>query len=88
MNNTKLNVYKKVLQELCEKYSRAAACIKERIEELCSENKLLVKEVAYLFMNDYGTFKTETSSFKKKIYKHHFECSVITLIHFYNNSII
>ena len=56
MNNTKINVYKKVLQELCEKFNGAEAYIKERIEELCSENKLSVGEVTYLFMNDYNNF--------------------------------
>ena len=52
INNTKINVYKKALQELCEKFNGTEAYIKERIEELCSENKFLVKEVTYLFMND------------------------------------
>ena len=56
MNNTKINVYKKVLQELCEKFNGAQGYIKERIEELCSENKLSVKLVTYLFMNDYNNF--------------------------------
>ena len=61
MNNTKINLYKKVLQELCEKFNGAEGCIKERIEELCSENKLSVEEVIYLFMNDYNNIKGETS---------------------------
>ena len=56
MNNTKINVYKKVLQELCEKFNGAEGYIKEGIEELCSENKLSVKLVTYLFMNDYNNF--------------------------------
>ena len=56
MNNTKTNVYKKVLQELCENFNGAEGYIKERIEELCSENKLSVEEVTYLFMNDYNNF--------------------------------
>ena len=56
MNNTKLNVYKKSLQKVCEKFSGAEQYIKERIEELCSESKLLVDEVTYLFTNDYNNF--------------------------------
>ena len=56
MNNTKINVSKKVLRELCEKFNGAEVYIKERIEELCSENKLSVEEVTYLFMNDYNNF--------------------------------
>ena len=35
--NTKLNVYKIVLQEVCEKFSGAEEYIKKRIEELCDE---------------------------------------------------
>ena len=56
INNVKINVYKKVLQELCVKFNGAEAYIKERIEDLCSENKLSVEEVTYLFMNDYNNF--------------------------------
>ena len=56
MNNTKINVYKKVLQELCVKFNGAECYIKKRIEELCSKNKLSVEEVTYLFMNDYDNF--------------------------------
>ena len=48
MNNTKINVYKKVLQELCEKFKGGKGYIKERIEELFSKNKLSVEEVTYL----------------------------------------
>ena len=56
MNNTKINVSKKVLRELCEKFNGAEVYIKERIEELFNENKLSVEEVTYLFMNDYNNF--------------------------------
>ena len=58
MNNTKLNVYKKVLQEVWEKFNGAEDFIKERIEELCSNGKLSVEEVTYLFMNNYSNFKS------------------------------
>ena len=57
MNNTKTNLYKKFLQELCEKFDGAEFYMKERIEELCSEKKLSAQEVThlfYLFMNHYG----------------------------------
>ena len=56
MNNVKISVYKKVLQELYEKFNGAEAYIKERIEEFCSENKLSVEEITFLFMNDYNNF--------------------------------
>ena len=45
MNNTKITLYKKVLKELYEKFNGAETYIKERIEELCSKNKLSVEEV-------------------------------------------
>ena len=57
MSNTKLNVYKKVLQEVCEKFNGAENFIKEKIEGLCCSNGILsVEEVTYLFMNDYNNF--------------------------------
>ena len=37
--NTKLNVYKIVLQEVCEEFNGAEEYIKKRIEELCDEKK-------------------------------------------------
>ena len=67
MSNTKLNVYKKGLQKVCEKFNGAEQYIKERIEELCSESKLLVDEVTYLFTNDYRTFKAVYLKFYKII---------------------
>ena len=56
MNNTKIIIYKKVLQEVCEKFNDVEAFVKERIEELCNEKKLSAEEVTYLFMNDYNNF--------------------------------
>ena len=53
MSNTKLNVYKKFLQEVCENFSGADQYIKERIEVLCSESKLSAEEVTHLFTNNY-----------------------------------
>ena len=52
----KLNVYKKVLQKVCENFDGAEEFIKEKIEEICSNGKLSVEEVTYLFMNDYDNF--------------------------------
>ena len=56
MSNSKLNFYKKVLQEVCEKCNSAEDFIKGRIEKLCSNKKLSAEEVTYLFMNDYDNF--------------------------------
>ena len=48
MNNTKINIYKIVLQEVYEKFNGTEPYIKERIEELCNEKKLSAEEVTYL----------------------------------------
>ena len=53
MNNTKINIYKKVWQEFCEKFNDAEAFARERIAGLCNEKKLSTEEVTYLFTNDY-----------------------------------
>ena len=37
MANSKLNVYKIVLQEFCEKFRGTEEYIKEKIEQLCDE---------------------------------------------------
>ena len=39
MNKSKLNIYKKVLNEVCEKL------IKQKIEEICCQEKLSMEEV-------------------------------------------
>ena len=56
MNNTKLNVYKKVLQKVCKEFDGAKEFIKDKIEEICSNGKLSKEEVNYLFINDYDNF--------------------------------
>ena len=56
MNNTKLNVYKKVLQKVCKEFDGAKEFIKDKIEEICSNGKLSKEEVTYLFINDYDNF--------------------------------
>ena len=56
MTNAKLNVYKVVLQDVCEKFNGTEEYIKKRIEELCSEKKLSAEEVTYLFTNNYTSF--------------------------------
>ena len=53
MTNTKLNVYKTVLLEVCEKFNITEEYIKKRIGELCNEKKLSAEEVSYLFTNNY-----------------------------------
>ena len=60
MNYVKLNVYKKVLQEVCEKFDGAEEFIKEKIEEICTNGKLSVEEVTYFLWKIMTTFKTET----------------------------
>ena len=56
MSDTKLNVYKKVLQDVCEKFNGAEQYIKERIDELCSESKLSIDQVSYFFNESLQQF--------------------------------
>ena len=56
MNSTRIIIYKKVLQEVCEKFNDVETFVKERIEDLCNEKKLSAEEVTYLVHNDYNNF--------------------------------
>ena len=51
MSDTKLNVYKKVLQDVCEKFNGVEQYIQERIKELYSESQLSVDEIK-LFVHE------------------------------------
>ena len=54
MANKKLNLYKIILQEVCEKFNGTEEeYIKKRIEKLCNEKKLSPEEVTYLFTNNH-----------------------------------
>ena len=48
MNSVKLNVYKKVLQEVCEKFDGVDEFTKDKIEEICCNEKLSM-ERGHLF---------------------------------------
>ena len=45
VNNAKFNVYKKVLQEVCKNFDAAKEFIRDKIEEICINEKLSVEEV-------------------------------------------
>ena len=45
-----------MLQEVCEKFDRAKEFIRDKVVDICSNEKLSVEEVTYLFMNDYYNF--------------------------------
>ena len=72
MNNTKLNVYKKDLREVCEKLKGAEQFIKEIIEQLCSNQSCQWKSYLIYLRTIKTTFKAETSCVLLKSYKHHF----------------
>ena len=55
MSNTKLNVYKKVLQEVCEKFNGVEQYVQERIKELYRESQLSVDEIK-LFVHEWLLF--------------------------------
>ena len=45
INNAKLDVYKKVLQEVCQNFVVAEEFARDKIEEICCNEKLSVDEV-------------------------------------------
>ena len=47
MNNAKLNFYKKVLQEDFQSFVGAEDFIRDKIDEICCNEKLSVEEVTY-----------------------------------------
>ena len=47
MNSAKLNVYRKVLQEIWEKFDGAEGFIRDRIQQICCNKKLSAEEVTY-----------------------------------------
>ena len=42
-----------MLQEICKKFDGAEEFIKDKIEEICSNGKLSMEKVSYMFINDY-----------------------------------
>ena len=42
-----------MLQEVCKKFDGAEEFIKDKIEEICSNGKLSMVKVSYMFINDY-----------------------------------
>ena len=49
MNTAKLNVYKKVLQEVCKNFVGAKEFIRDKIEDICCNEQLLSVEEVNLF---------------------------------------
>ena len=56
MNNAKLNVYKKVLHEVYEKFDGVKEFVKDKTEEIFINEKLSEEEVTYLFIKDCKNF--------------------------------
>ena len=50
MNNIKIKVYMNVIKEICEKYNGEEEFNNDRIEEICSHEKLSVEEVIYFLL--------------------------------------
>ena len=48
MNNIKVKVYKKVLKEVAEEFEGAESFVNNRIDEICSQEKLCAEEVIYV----------------------------------------
>ena len=70
MNSVKLNVYKKVLQEVCEKFDGVDEFTKDKIEEICCNEKLSM-ERGHLFClwRIATTFKAKLVVLIKKSYR-------------------
>ena len=49
MDIAKINVYKKILQEVCKNFIGAEEFIRDKIEEICCNEKLLSVEEVNLF---------------------------------------
>ena len=49
MNTAKLNVYEKVLQEVCKNFVGAEEFIRDKIEDICCNEQLLSVEEVNLF---------------------------------------
>ena len=45
-----MKIYKRVLQEISEKYNEAEDFINKRTEEVCSQKKLSAEEVTYFLV--------------------------------------
>ena len=53
MNIMIIKVYGRVLKETCEKYGGAEDFINDRIEEVCSHEKLSVEKVIFFLLASY-----------------------------------
>ena len=47
---TKINIYRKVLEEVINKFEGAGEFIRTKINELCSEHRISVEEVRLYFL--------------------------------------
>ena len=81
-----LNVYKKVLQGFYyEKFNGAEEFIKNKIEEICSNEKLLLEEVTFFVYERLRELLKLKLDMFVKILQALFACSVTTVIFFCNN---
>ena len=56
-SKTKKKTYKKVIDEVSKEYEGASEFIRNRINELCSEQGISTEEVRlYIFMSCYATY--------------------------------
>ena len=47
MNAVKVKIYEQILKDICNKYDGAEDFFNEKIEELCSHEKLFLEEIIY-----------------------------------------
>ena len=52
-SKTKIKIYKKVIEKICQNYEVAREFISNKITELCSEERISTEEVRlYIFLNE------------------------------------
>ena len=56
MNNAKINIYKIVLREVCEKFNGTEQYITERIKELCNEKTISRRGIGFITIITFKLF--------------------------------
>ena len=70
MNNAKLNVYKKILQEVCERFVGTEEFMKHKVEEMfCNEKLSVERGNLFCLWKIATTFKAKLVMFVKNLIK-------------------
>ena len=86
MDNAKVNVYKKVLQEVCEKLMVLKSLLKIKLKRFLSWWKIISGRGNLFLFERLGQVLKLKGVVLGKVLQASFKCSVTTLIFFYKNS--